>query len=127
MTFENVPKFLSVNYLLLKVTARFRIDPPFVIEITRVEKVPTRPVPNTAKINAYPGEGDFWYDFEIRNTETDVSFERNKDLEIGAEAPWTAKDILGLTDGDHAKADNITKYVQNILNVIEKIEREISG
>ncbi|KAI7884485.1 uncharacterized protein EV154DRAFT_427967 [Mucor mucedo] len=127
MTFENVPKFLSVEFLLLKVTARFRIDHPFIIEITRVEKVPIKPVAGTVKIDAYPGEGEFWYDFEIRNTETDVSFEKNKDLEIGDEAPWTAKDILDLADGDHAKADNITKHVQNILNVIEKIEREIRG
>lgn len=127
MTFENVPKFLSVNYILLKETARFRIEYPLIIEITRVEKVPIKPVANTVKINAYPGDGEIWYDFEIRNTKNDSTFERNKGLEIGEEAPWTAKDILGLTDEDHGKADNITKYVKNILSVIEKIEREIQG
>lgn len=125
MTFENVPKFLTVKYILLKETAKFRIAYPFIIEITRVEKVPIKPVANTVKIIAHPGEGEEWYDFEIKNTKNDMTFEKNKNLEIGEEALWTAKDILGLADGDKGTADMLTEYVKNILIFIEKIEREM--
>ncbi|KAI8064995.1 hypothetical protein BDF21DRAFT_427569 [Thamnidium elegans] len=126
MTFEEIPNFLRVKYILLKDTARYKIIYPFIVEVTQVENVPFTLVPNSSKLKASPGTGNVWYDFEIRNTENDKSFEVNKALEIGKEANWTADEILKLTEGDCNTADTITQYVTTLLLFIEKIEREIT-
>ncbi|KAI9261213.1 hypothetical protein EDC94DRAFT_659738 [Helicostylum pulchrum] len=126
MTFEEIPNFLRVKYILLKETARYKIIHPFIVEVTQVENVPFTLVPNSSKLKACPGTGNVWYDFEIRNTENDKSFEVNKALEVGKEANWTADEILKLTEGDGNMADTITQYVTTLLLFIEKIEREIT-
>lgn len=126
MTFEEIPNLLRVKYILLKETARYKIIYPFIIEVTQVENVPFTHVSNSNKLKASPRTGNVWYDFEIRNTENDKSFEVNKALEVGKEANWTADEILKLTEGDSSMADTITQYVTTLLLFIEKIEREIT-
>lgn len=133
MSYEHIPRFLDVDYILFKQTTKYRIPFPFVVEITSIEKVPTKAVEGTAKINAYTGQGDVWYDFDVRNTINDAAFEANKQMEIGTEARWTNNEILGLSgnnDGGEsssaASSDTITDYVKNMLIIIEKIERAIN-
>jgi hypothetical protein len=60
MSFEHVPNFLSVNYIILKETTRYKIVSPFIIEITRSELVPMVSEANTQKINAFPGQGGYF-------------------------------------------------------------------
>lgn len=125
MTFEEVPRFLTVKYIFLKDTSKYKIVSPYIVEITRVEQVVIHNVPNSNKLRASPGTGNVWYDFEVRNTENDKVFEVNRDLEIGKEAEWTAEDILKLTD-DRILADTIAEYVTNLLYIVEELEKEIS-
>lgn len=127
MSFENVPRFLTVEYVLLRQTTKFKIALPFVVEITRVERVPLSPVQNTAKINAQPGSGDeVWYEYEVINTMNHTTFEENSDLEVGSEARWTSKDILYPRVNEVKGVDTITDYVKNMLTIVERIEKAIS-
>lgn len=127
MSFENIPRFLTVEYVLLRQTTKFKIALPFVVEITRVERVPLMPVHNTAKINAQPGSGDeVWYEYEVVNTMNNTTFEENLDLETGKEALWSSKDILNPTVDGGQSVDTITDYVKNMLTIIERIEKVIS-
>jgi hypothetical protein len=70
ITYENVPDFLEVDYILLKQTTKYRIHFPFVVEITRVEKLPLIKQKNMGynidKILGDTGKGEVWYDFEVR-------------------------------------------------------------
>ncbi|KAI8647907.1 hypothetical protein BD408DRAFT_3527 [Parasitella parasitica] len=122
MSFENVPNFLRVDYVIFKQTTRYTYIFPFVIDIIRVEKVPLVHVANSRKINAFPGSGDVWYDFEIHNTLHQTPFKSNLGLEIGSEASWTVQDIL--QSNDNAK-DIITNYVKNMIILIERIENAL--
>lgn len=127
MSFENIPRFLTVEYVLLRQTTKFKIALPFVVEITRVERVPLMPVQNTAKINAQPGSGDeVWYEYEVVNTMNNTTFEENLFLEVGKEAQWSSKDILNPTVDGGNSVDTITDYVKNMLTIIERIEKVIS-
>jgi hypothetical protein len=70
ITYENVPDFLEVDSILLKQTTKYRIHFPFVIEITRVEKLPLV----QQRFNGYgidkilgdTGKGQVWYDLEVQ-------------------------------------------------------------
>lgn len=122
MSFENVPGFLDVKYVIFKQTTRYTYILPFVIDIIRVEKVPLRPVADSRKINAFPGTGEAWYDFEIHNTLHDAPFKSNLGLEIGSEASWKVEDILQHHNSDN---DTITNYVKNLIILIERIENAL--
>lgn len=124
MSFENVPNFLEVEYVLFKQTTRYTYGIPFIIDIIRVEKVPTVPVENSKKINAFPGTGEAWYDFEIHNTSNDAPFKSNLKLDIGCEAPWKVEDILQSNDPAN---DTITNYVKNLITFIERIEHTLNS
>lgn len=69
ITFENVPDFLQMKSILLKQTTKYRIHFPFVVEITRVEKIPLtkQKISNygIAKIQGDTGKGQVWYDLEV--------------------------------------------------------------
>lgn len=117
MTFENVPNFLNVNTVLFKQTTRIRVVFPFVVEIVRVERVPLKPVPNSNKITAAVGNGEFWYDFQVFNILHDEDFKSNLDLEVGEVADWTVDSILSA-----GSSDTITEYVKYMLTIVEKIE-----
>ncbi|KAI8059080.1 uncharacterized protein B0P05DRAFT_559014 [Gilbertella persicaria] len=121
MSFENVPNFLEVNHIIFKSTTRYRTVFPFIVEVSRIEKVPMKPVKGSQKINAQPGHGEAWYDFEIINTLHDAPFRANLNLDIGCEAPWTIEDILQTKTNESA----ITAYARYILQLIEKIEKII--
>ncbi|OAD02261.1 hypothetical protein MUCCIDRAFT_156489 [Mucor lusitanicus CBS 277.49] len=123
MSFENVPNFLEVEYVLFKQTTRYTYDIPFIIDIIRVEKVPTVQVPNSKKINAFPGTGEAWYDFEIHNSLIDAPFKANLKLDIGCEASWKVGDILR---SDDPANDAITNYVKNLITFIERIESTLN-
>lgn len=123
MSFENIPKFLRVNYIVFKQTTRYKIFSSFIIEITRSEMVPMKPVANTQKINAYPGTGEAWYDFEVYNSLHDEPFKTNIDLELGQEAPWTVNDIL---QSNNTGVDMIFQFVKCMLLLIENIEAAIT-
>ncbi|KAI9482926.1 MAG: hypothetical protein EXX96DRAFT_556162 [Benjaminiella poitrasii] len=118
MSFQNVPNFLTVEHIILKQTTQYRSVFPFIIEVTRVERLYMVPVTGTQKINAQPGRGEIWYDFEIVNTLHNDHFKANLDLEIGTEADWTVDDILQ-TD---TSMDAINSFVKCLLTHIEKIE-----
>ncbi|CEP10217.1 hypothetical protein [Parasitella parasitica] len=121
MSFENVPNFLKVDHVIFKQTTRYTYVLPFIIDIIRVEKVPLVPVANSRKINAFPGSGEAWYDFEIHNTINQAPFKSNMGLEIGSEASWTVQDILQSNNTE----DTITNYVKNMITLIERIENAI--
>lgn len=69
MTYENVPDFLKVDYILHKQTTKYRIHFPFVVEITRVERLPLRPQKTNGygaeKILGMTGKGQVWYDVQV--------------------------------------------------------------
>jgi hypothetical protein len=122
MSFENIPGFLDVEYVIFKQTTRYTYIFPFVIDIIQIEKVPLRPVDGSCKINAFPGTGEAWYDFEIHNTLHDVPFKSNLGLEIGSEASWKVEDILQCHSKDN---DTITNYVKNMIILIERMENAL--
>lgn len=68
ITFNNVPDFLEVNYILSKQTTLYRIVFPIVAEITRVEKLPLVQQIDSygyEKILGDTGKGQVWYEFEV--------------------------------------------------------------
>ncbi|KAL9556029.1 hypothetical protein MBANPS3_002087 [Mucor bainieri] len=123
MSFENVPNFLEVDHVIFKQTTRYNYHVPFIIDIIRVEKVPMEPVKDSKKINAFPGSGEAWYDFEIHNMSTDPPFKSNLSLDIGCEAPWQVEDIL---QSHNPVNDTITNYVKNLILLIERIENTLN-
>jgi hypothetical protein len=70
ITYENVPDFLEVEHILLKQTTKYRIHFPFVIEITRIEKLPLIQQRfggyGINKILGDTGKGQVWYDLEVK-------------------------------------------------------------
>lgn len=69
MTYEDVPDFLQVSEIYLKNTTKIRLHFPFVVEITRVEKLPLIPQTslgfNINKILGDTGKGEVWYTVEV--------------------------------------------------------------
>lgn len=69
LTYENVRDFLEVDHILYKQKTRYRIHFPFVVEITRVERVPIKLQPSngygTEKFLGLTGKGEVWYDFQV--------------------------------------------------------------
>lgn len=70
MTYENVPGFLEVDYIYHKQTTKYRIHFPFIVEITRVEKIPLKPQKTAnygaEKILGMTGKGQVWYEMQVR-------------------------------------------------------------
>ncbi|KAI9487622.1 MAG: hypothetical protein EXX96DRAFT_553994 [Benjaminiella poitrasii] len=126
ITYENIPDFLEVDYILLKQTTKYRIHFPFVIEITRVEKLPLI----QQKFNNYgiekilgdTGKGQVWYDLEIYYSTYDEIFKANNDLPVGKLASWTVEDILG-DENDASSA--LVEYIRCLLILVEKCEAVI--
>ncbi|KAG0172139.1 hypothetical protein DFQ28_004291 [Apophysomyces sp. BC1034] len=122
MTYENIPKFLEVSYILHKQVMRYKIHYPFVVEITRVEKVPLQPQRIKGhvsdKIMGVTGKGQVWYNCELFYTLHDEPFKANKDVPIGKVAGWTVDDILnGSPEETH-----IVKFIKAMLILVEKFE-----
>ncbi|KAI8987423.1 hypothetical protein BDF20DRAFT_832361 [Mycotypha africana] len=125
LAFENIPDFLEVDYVLVKQTTRYRIHFPFIVEITRVERIPlaTQPydVSGTFKIIGDIGHGEVWYDVEVVYSTYDEIFQRNNSLPAGKMANWTVEDILG---SDSNGSDALVEYIRCLLLLTEKCERE---
>lgn len=70
ITYENIPDFLEVTHILHKTTTMYRIHFPFVVEITRVEKIPVAQQKfngfNIEKFIGNTGKGQVWYDMEVK-------------------------------------------------------------
>lgn len=69
ITYENVPDFLEVDYILSRQTTKYRIFFPLVVEITRIEKLPLIPQKydkyGIEKILGDTGNGQVWYELEV--------------------------------------------------------------
>ena len=69
LTYENVRDFLEVDHILYKQKTRYRIHFPFLVEITRVERIPIKLQPSngygTEKYHGLTGKGEVWYDFQV--------------------------------------------------------------
>ncbi|ORY94101.1 hypothetical protein BCR43DRAFT_495868 [Syncephalastrum racemosum] len=122
ITFENVPDFLEVRYILYKQKTKYRIHFPFVIEVTRVERVPLQPRKghgrDPAKITGLTGTGSVWYDFKVYYTNHDEPFKSNLELGPGQLASWTVEDILGPEENP----TNLVDYIKCMLILTEKCE-----
>lgn len=123
ITFENVPDFLEVNTILLKQTTKYRIHFPFVVEITRVEKIPLsrQKLSNYGidKIQGETGKGQVWYDLEVSYSAHDEIFKANSDLPVGKLASWTVEDIIGKEDEASVA---LVEYIRCLLIFVEKCE-----
>ncbi|ORZ15720.1 hypothetical protein BCR42DRAFT_328009 [Absidia repens] len=118
MTYDNVENFLKVTHVYYKRTSKHRLHFPFVVEITRVERLPL--VPQTfGRILADTGAGDVWYDCEVFYTSHNEFFKRNLDLGIGKIASWTLKDILG--EDEEALVD----YIKCMVLITENFELQM--
>ncbi|KAI8078021.1 uncharacterized protein B0P05DRAFT_471183 [Gilbertella persicaria] len=128
ITFENVPDFLEVEYILLKQTTKYRIHFPFVVEITRVEKLPLSPQKfgnyGIDKILGDTGKGQFWYDMEVFYSTYDEIFKSNHSLPTGKLASWTVQDVLG--SGNDA-SDALVEYIRCLLMIVEKCETAVNA
>ncbi|KAI8138549.1 hypothetical protein BJV82DRAFT_630303 [Fennellomyces sp. T-0311] len=122
MTFENVRDFLKVDHILHKQKTRYRIHFPFIVEITRVERIPLKPQPTTGygveKILGMTGKGQVWYDLQVYYTNHDEPFRSNLGVSAGKLASWTVDDILGPKD----QPQTLVEYVKCLLLLIEKCE-----
>ncbi|CAO3585078.1 unnamed protein product [Absidia cylindrospora] len=119
MTYDNVENFLKVTHVYYKRTSKHRLHFPFVVEITRVERLPL--VPQTfGRILADTGAGDVWYDCDVFYTSHNEFFKRNLDLGIGKVASWTLKDILG--EDEQALVD----YIKCLVLITENFELQMS-
>ncbi|KAF7729867.1 hypothetical protein EC973_003601 [Apophysomyces ossiformis] len=123
MTYENVPDFLEVSYILHKQVTRYKIHFPFVVEITRVERVPLQPQRTmghlSEKIMGMTGKGQVWYDCELFYTLHDEPFKANRELPIGKLADWTVDQILNGTPEE----THLVKFIKAMLILIEKFEK----
>ncbi|OBZ82371.1 hypothetical protein A0J61_09580 [Choanephora cucurbitarum] len=124
ITYENVPDFLEVEYILLKQTTKYRIHFPFVVEITRVEKLPL----SAQKFGSYgidkilgdTGKGQVWYDMEVYYSTYDEIFKSNNSLPAGKLASWTVEDIVG-----RDSSDALVEYIRCLLMIVEKYEETL--
>ncbi|KAI8383987.1 hypothetical protein BD560DRAFT_322390 [Blakeslea trispora] len=121
ITYENVPDFLEVDYILSKQTTKYRIHFPFVVEITRVEKLPL----SAQKFGSYgidkilgdTGKGQVWYDMDVYYSTYDEIFKSNNSLPAGKLASWTVEDIIGKDS-----SDALVEYIRCLLMIVEKYE-----
>ncbi|KAG1147930.1 hypothetical protein G6F37_003587 [Rhizopus arrhizus] len=126
ITYENIPNFLQVSEMYLKNTTKIRLHFPFVVEITRVEKLPLIPQTslgfNINKILGDTGRGEVWYTVELFYSAHDEVFKTNADLPAGKFASWTVDNVLG-ADGD----DNgpLVQFVHCLLLLTERSENAI--
>ncbi|CDH60737.1 hypothetical protein RO3G_04598 [Lichtheimia corymbifera JMRC:FSU:9682] len=122
LTYENVRDFLEVDHILYKQKTRYRIHFPFVVEITRVERVPIKLQPSngygTEKFLGLTGKGEVWYDFQVYYTLHDEAFKSNLNLGVGKLPSWDVDSILGPQDQPNALID----YVKCLLLLVEKCE-----
>ncbi|RCI00369.1 hypothetical protein CU097_007108 [Rhizopus azygosporus] len=127
ITYEDVPDFLEVTDIYLKDTTRHRLHFPFVVEITRVEKLPLIPQTslgyNINKILGDTGRGKVWYTIEIFYSAHDQLFKSNLDLPVGKFAPWTVEDVLGRQDD---LTGPLVEFVRCLLLIIERAETAVS-
>ena len=121
ITFENVPDFLDVDYILLKQTTKYRIHFPFVVEITRVERLPLTQQKfngfSIEKFQGVPGQGQVWYDLEIFYTTFDEYFKLNHNLPVGKMASWKVEDVIG--DNEQSA---LVEYIRCLLLLVEKCD-----
>ncbi|KAI8376071.1 uncharacterized protein BYT42DRAFT_373527 [Radiomyces spectabilis] len=126
MTYENIPDFLEVTHILLKQTTKYRIHFPFVVEITRVERLPLQRQKSMGygveKIMGVTGKGQVWYDLEVFYTLHNEPFKSNLELPVGKLVSWTVEDILGGEDQTSA----LVEYVRCLLLLVEKSEALLS-
>ncbi|KAI7893762.1 uncharacterized protein EV154DRAFT_500723 [Mucor mucedo] len=127
ITFENVPDFLNVRSILLKQTTKYRIHFPFVVEITRVEKLPLVKQKLSSfgidKIQGETGKGQVWYDLDVFYSAHDEIFKANNDLPVGKLASWSVQDIIGKEE-DAAVA--IVEYIRCLLTLVEMCEGAVA-
>ncbi|KAL0095246.1 hypothetical protein F4703DRAFT_1823302 [Phycomyces blakesleeanus] len=124
LTYEDVPDFLKVQDVLHKHTTRHRLHYPFIIEITRTQRLTRTPQPTmgitSQKIMcAYTGL-DMWYDVEVFYSPHKAEFELNRKLAVGKLAPWTVETILGENDSQ------LIEYVRCLLLLTEKYQSVVS-
>ncbi|CAO3643924.1 unnamed protein product [Mucor hiemalis] len=126
ITYENVPDFLEVDSILLKQTTKYRIHFPFVVEITRVEKLPLVQQKfngfGIEKFQGSAGKGQVWYDLDIYYSTLDEKFKSNDDLPIGKLASWTVDDIFQ-TEGQ--TSDALVEYIRCLLLLVERCDASV--
>ncbi|KAI8985990.1 hypothetical protein BDB01DRAFT_842815 [Pilobolus umbonatus] len=123
ITYENVQDFLEVSHIFLKQTTKYRIHFPFVVEITRIEKLPLIPQASlgySEKILGDTGKGEVWYDVEISYSLHEGIFKSNLDLPAGKLASWTVQDILG---SEEDKSNALSEYVEALLLLIDRCDK----
>ncbi|KAL9548785.1 hypothetical protein MBANPS3_005528 [Mucor bainieri] len=121
ITFNNVPDFLEVNYILSKQTTIYRIVFPIVAEITRVERLPLVQQIDSygyEKILGDTGKGEVWYEFEVFYTNYDPIFKENQKLPAGKLASWTSESIIEGAENVNA----LVEYIRTLLTMVEKFE-----
>ncbi|CEP08368.1 hypothetical protein [Parasitella parasitica] len=126
ITFNNVPDFLEVNYILSKQTTTYRIVFPIVAEITRVEKLPLvqqRDSYGYEKMLGDTGKGQIWYEFEVFYSTNDSIFKENQNLQVGKLASWTSESIFAGTQDN----DPLVDYIRCLLMMVEKFESALSN
>ncbi|KAL9556054.1 hypothetical protein PS6_002548 [Mucor atramentarius] len=121
ITFNNVPDFLEVNYILSKQTTIYRIVFPIVAEITRVERLPLVQQIDSygyEKILGDTGKGQVWYEFEVFYSTYDAIFKENQTLQAGKLASWTSDSIIEGTEN----VNSLIEYIRTLLTMVEKFE-----
>ncbi|KAI8645889.1 hypothetical protein BD408DRAFT_360882 [Parasitella parasitica] len=126
ITYNNVPDFLEVNYILSKQTTTYRIVFPIVAEITRVERLPLvqqRDSYGYEKMLGDTGKGQIWYEFEVFYSTYDSIFKENQNLQAGRLASWTSESIFAGTQD----SDPLVDYIRCLLMMVEKFEKGLSN
>lgn len=147
MTYENVPGFLEVDYIYHKQTTKYRIHFPFIVEITRVEKIPLKPQKTAnygaEKILGMTGKGQVWYEMQVRwilwsaeytwflymlprkkKVYYDLHkelFKSNLNLDVGKTAHWKVEQVLGAPD-QFGQPEALVSYVRCLLLLVEKCQ-----
>ncbi|KAI9020110.1 hypothetical protein CLU79DRAFT_836460 [Phycomyces nitens] len=120
ITYEDIPDFLKVQDVLHKHTTRYRLHYPFIIEITRIERLSRIPQPTmgitSQKILCAPTGREVWYDVEVLYSPHKAAFDMNRKLAVGKLASWTVETILGVDDVQ------LIDYVRCMLSLTEKCQ-----
>lgn len=126
ITYENVPDFLEVESILLKQTTKYRIHFPFVVEITRVEKLPLVQQKFNSfgieKFQGSTGKGQVWYDLDVYYSTLDEKFKYNADLPVGKLASWTVDDIF---QAEGQSSDALVEYIRCLLLLVERCDASV--